>query len=103
MAQVKSEDEAYNKMTDNGDTRECEAMRKMFVGGINRDTADEAFFDYFAGLYFLIFLETWKRNKEPQCRQACSTTLYEMLNEMMKSECTHNVHTANRIEKNNGC
>jgi len=34
-------------MADNEDTRECEAMRKMFVGGLNRDTTDEAFFDYF--------------------------------------------------------
>lgn len=30
------------------DTRECEAMRKMFVGGLNRITEDEVFFDYFA-------------------------------------------------------
>ena len=44
------EESSHNTMADtNEDTRECEAMRKMFVGGINRDTADEAFFDYFAG------------------------------------------------------
>lgn len=30
------------------DSRECEAMRKMFVGGINRETTDEVFFDYFS-------------------------------------------------------
>jgi heterogeneous nuclear ribonucleoprotein A1/A3 len=36
-------------MAQTEDTRECEAMRKMFVGGINRDTSEEAFFDYFAG------------------------------------------------------
>ena len=35
------------KMANTEDTRECEAMRKMFVGGLNRDTADEDFFDYF--------------------------------------------------------
>jgi heterogeneous nuclear ribonucleoprotein A1/A3 len=29
------------------DTREQEAMRKMFVGGLNRSTSDEAFFEYF--------------------------------------------------------
>jgi len=34
-------------MADTEDTRECEAMRKMFVGGINRDTTDEVFFEYF--------------------------------------------------------
>jgi len=34
-------------MADTEDTRECEAMRKMFVGGLNRDSTDEAFFDYF--------------------------------------------------------
>jgi len=34
-------------MADSEDTRECEAMRKLFVGGLNRTTADEAFFDYF--------------------------------------------------------
>jgi len=32
----------------NEDTREVEAMRKMFVGGLNRDTSDEDFFDHFA-------------------------------------------------------
>ena len=35
-------------MADSEDTRECEAMRKMFVGGINRDTSEETFFDYFS-------------------------------------------------------
>merc|ERR1712168_1385566 len=35
------------RMADMEDTRECEAMRKMFVGGINRETADEVFFEYF--------------------------------------------------------
>jgi len=35
-------------MADVEDTRECEAMRKMFVGGLNRDTSDEAFFEHFA-------------------------------------------------------
>jgi len=34
-------------MADTEDTRECEAMRKMFVGGLNRDTTDEDFFEYF--------------------------------------------------------
>jgi len=34
-------------MADVEDTRECEAMRKMFVGGLNRDTTDDAFFEYF--------------------------------------------------------
>jgi len=29
------------------DTRECDAMRKMFVGGLNKYTTDEAFFEYF--------------------------------------------------------
>lgn len=29
------------------DTRECEAMRKMFVGGLNRETSEEAFFNFF--------------------------------------------------------
>jgi len=31
----------------NEDTREVEAMRKMFVGGLNRETTEETFFDYF--------------------------------------------------------
>lgn len=31
----------------NPDTRECEAMRKMFVGGLNRDTSEDTFFGYF--------------------------------------------------------
>merc|ERR1711962_562504 len=35
------------KMADTEDTRECEAMRKMFVGGLNRDTSEETFFEYF--------------------------------------------------------
>lgn len=30
------------------DTRECEAMRKMFVGGLNRETTEETFFDHFS-------------------------------------------------------
>jgi len=29
------------------DSRECEAMRKIFVGGLNRSTTQETFFDYF--------------------------------------------------------
>lgn len=29
------------------DTRECEAMRKMFVGGLNRETTEESFNDHF--------------------------------------------------------
>lgn len=29
------------------DTRECEAMRKMFVGGLNRDTTEETFNEHF--------------------------------------------------------
>lgn len=29
------------------DTRECEAMRKMFVGGLNRNTTEETFNDHF--------------------------------------------------------
>lgn len=36
----------YNESTE--DTREVEAMRKMFVGGLNRSSTDEDFFDYFA-------------------------------------------------------
>jgi len=30
------------------DTRECEAMRKVFVGGLNRQTDDDSFFEYFS-------------------------------------------------------
>ena len=30
------------------DTRECEAMRKIFVGGLNKSTTDETFLDYFS-------------------------------------------------------
>ncbi|XP_065646966.1 heterogeneous nuclear ribonucleoprotein A0 isoform X1 [Hydra vulgaris] len=30
------------------DTRESEAMRKMFVGGLNRDTTEETFYNYFS-------------------------------------------------------
>lgn len=30
------------------DTRECEAMRKMFVGGLNRDTSEDAYAEYFS-------------------------------------------------------
>lgn len=29
------------------DSRECEAMRKIFVGGLNRSTTQDTFFDYF--------------------------------------------------------
>merc|ERR1712226_1317638 len=29
------------------DTRECEAMRKMFVGGLNRDTTEDTFIEHF--------------------------------------------------------
>ena len=29
------------------DSRESEAMRKLFVGGLNRETTDETFFEYF--------------------------------------------------------
>ena len=29
------------------DTRECEAMRKIFVGGLNKTTSDEGFLEYF--------------------------------------------------------
>lgn len=29
------------------DTRECEGMRKMFVGGLNRETTEETFIEYF--------------------------------------------------------
>lgn len=36
---------SYNDQQE--DTRECEAMRKMFVGGLNRDTTEETFFGYF--------------------------------------------------------
>jgi len=32
---------------ESGDTRECEAMRKLFVGGLNRDTTDEVFVEHF--------------------------------------------------------
>ena len=32
----------------NEDTRECEAMRKIFVGGLNRDTNEEEFLSYFS-------------------------------------------------------
>jgi len=31
------------------DTRECEAMRKIFVGGLTKDTTDETFNDHFGG------------------------------------------------------
>jgi len=34
-------------MGESEDTRECEAMRKMFVGGLNRETTEDAFFEYF--------------------------------------------------------
>lgn len=34
-------------MADTEDTRECEAMRKMFVGGLNRDTSEESFTEHF--------------------------------------------------------
>lgn len=30
------------------DTRECEAMRKMFVGGLSRSTTEDTFLDHFA-------------------------------------------------------
>ena len=29
------------------DSREVEAMRKMFIGGVNRDTTEEAFKEHF--------------------------------------------------------
>ena len=32
----------------NEDTRECEAMRKIFVGGLSKETTDEAFLEYFS-------------------------------------------------------
>ena len=34
-------------MANSEDTRECEAMRKMFVGGINRDTSEKTLSTYF--------------------------------------------------------
>jgi len=34
-------------MAGNEDTRECEAMRKIFVGGLNKSTTDEVFHEYF--------------------------------------------------------
>jgi len=33
---------------ENEDTRECEAMRKIFVGGLNKSTTEEAFLSYFS-------------------------------------------------------
>ncbi|XP_057290598.1 heterogeneous nuclear ribonucleoprotein 87F-like [Hydractinia symbiolongicarpus] len=33
---------------ENEDSRECEAMRKMFVGGLNRETTEDDFFNYFS-------------------------------------------------------
>lgn len=37
-----------NNYAGSEDTREVEAMRKMFVGGLNRATPDEKFFEYFS-------------------------------------------------------
>jgi len=34
-------------LDENEDTREIEAMRKMFVGGLNRDTTEETFIEHF--------------------------------------------------------
>ena len=33
---------------ENEDTRECEAMRKIFVGGLNKSTTEEPFLSYFS-------------------------------------------------------
>lgn len=38
----------YQKASNGDDSRECEAMRKMFVGGLNRSTTEAAFFDHFS-------------------------------------------------------
>jgi len=38
--------QAYNDVSED-DTRECEAMRKMFVGGLARSTSEDSFFNYF--------------------------------------------------------
>jgi len=35
------------KQVEGEDTRECEAMRKMFVGGLNRDTTEDTFNEHF--------------------------------------------------------
>ena len=40
MADIRSNQNIKIKFEGTG---ECEAMRKMFVGGINRDTTDEVF------------------------------------------------------------
>lgn len=37
----------YKKEESSEDTRECEAMRKMFVGGLNRETSEEVFCNHF--------------------------------------------------------
>jgi len=38
----------YNNSSQKDDTRECEAMRKMFVGGLSRSTNEDTFLDHFA-------------------------------------------------------
>ena len=38
---------SFKKDVESEDTRECEAMRKMFVGGLNRETSEETFWDHF--------------------------------------------------------
>ena len=38
----------YDNESGQEDSRQQEAMRKMFIGGLNRDTSEDAFRDYFA-------------------------------------------------------